>query len=62
MTGRTASFDRFTPAAIADPYELYARLREAPPFFAEAYGVWVVARYEDVRRVLASTARSPRTS
>lgn len=35
------------------PYGLYAELREAPPFFAEAYGVWVVSRYEDVRRVLA---------
>lgn len=46
-------FDRFSPANVTDPYELYAGLREAPPFFAEAYGVWVVSRYDDVRRVLA---------
>ena len=45
-------FDRFSPANVADPYELYAGLREAPPFFAEAYGVWIVSRYDDVRRVL----------
>jgi cytochrome P450 len=49
----TVQFDRFASANVADPYGLYARLREAPPFFAEAYGVWVVSRYEDVRRVLA---------
>lgn len=49
----TVHFDRFTPANVTDPYGLYAGLRDAPPFFAEAYGVWIVARYEDVRRVLA---------
>ena len=49
----TVHFDRFAPAHVADPYGLYAELRKAPPFFAEAYGVWVVSRYEDVRRVLA---------
>ena len=49
-------FDRFAPAAVADPYPLYAALREAPPFFAEAYGVWVVSRYDDVRRVLGDAA------
>ena len=38
---------------MADPDELYAGLREAPPFFAEAYGVWIVSRYDDVRRVLS---------
>lgn len=49
----SVQFDRFSPANVADPYGLYGELREQAPFFAEAYGVWVVSRYEDVRRVLA---------
>lgn len=49
----TVRFDRFSPAHVADPYGLYAGLREAPPFLADAYGVWIVSRYDDVRRVLA---------
>ena len=49
----TVQFDRFSSAHVADPYGLYAGLRERPPFYAEAYGVWIVSRYEDVRRVLA---------
>ncbi len=49
----TVQFDRFSPANVADPYGLYGELRERPPFFADAYGVWIASRYEDVRRVLA---------
>ena len=52
----TVPFDRFSPANVADPYPLYAELRERPPFFAEAYGVWIVSRYDEVRRVLAEHA------
>ena len=49
-------FDRFSPDHVASPYGLYASLRERPPFFADAYGVWIVSRYADVRRVLAEHA------
>jgi cytochrome P450 len=52
------AFDRFTADNLADPYPLYHRMREEQPvFFAEAFGVWVVSRYDDVRQVLMDPAR-----
>ncbi|HEV7657343.1 MAG TPA: cytochrome P450 [Mycobacteriales bacterium] len=51
-------FDRFSAASTEDPYGLYAQAREeAPVWFAEAYGVWIVSRYADVRRVLLDPDR-----
>ncbi|MDR7274553.1 hypothetical protein [Catenuloplanes atrovinosus] len=50
-------FDRFAPPHLDDPYPLYARLREGPPFFADAFGVWVVTRRADVKAVLSDPAR-----
>ncbi|WP_305787047.1 cytochrome P450 [Symbioplanes lichenis] len=51
-------FDRFSPAHVADPYPLYERARhEAPVTYADAFGVWVVTRYDDVRTVLGDTDR-----
>jgi cytochrome P450 len=47
------SYDPFDPATRADPYPYYAALREeAPVYWAEGVGGWVISRYDDVRRVL----------
>lgn len=52
------AFDRFTDDNVADPYPLYRRAREqAPVHFAAEFGVWVISRYEDVRRVLMDPMR-----
>jgi pimeloyl-[acyl-carrier protein] synthase len=41
------------PAVLADPYPLYARLREEDPVHWDPFlHCWVVTRYEDVHRVL----------
>jgi cytochrome P450 len=41
--------DMFAPAAIADPYAYYARLRELDPVhWNERYQLWVVTRYDDI--------------
>jgi cytochrome P450 len=41
--------DMFAPAAIADPYGHYARLRELDPVhWNERYQLWVVTRYDDI--------------
>jgi cytochrome P450 len=54
----TFVFDRFADAHLRDPYPLYRRAREeAPAFFAEAFGVWVVTRHDDVRAVLTDVER-----
>ena len=52
------TFDRFTAENLADPYPLYRRLREEQPvYYAEEFDVWVVSRYDDVRRVLMDPTR-----
>jgi cytochrome P450 len=41
--------DMFAPAAIADPYGYYARLREQDPVhWNERYQLWVVTRHDDI--------------
>jgi cytochrome P450 len=41
--------DLFAPDVIADPYPLFARLREAHPVYWNAtYQLWVITRYADV--------------
>jgi len=41
--------DMFAPAAIADPYAHYARLRALDPVhWNERYQLWVITRYDDV--------------
>jgi len=50
------------PAVLADPYPLYARLRqEAPVYFDPFLHTWVVTRYADVLKVLLtfSADRTP---
>ncbi|HST64034.1 MAG TPA: cytochrome P450 [Mycobacteriales bacterium] len=52
------TFDRFSADNVADPYPLYRAAREqAPVHYAEAFDVWVVTRYEDVRRVVMDPMR-----
>ena len=46
-------FEPYDPAFAADPYPVYARLRDESPIFrSEALGMTLLARYEDVRAVL----------
>lgn len=46
-------FDPLAPDQRRDPFPVLARARrEAPVFYAEAFGFWVVTRYEDVLAVL----------
>src|SRR5262245_43220796 len=54
-------FNPFAPELRADPYPLYAKLREAGALFKTPMGNWMVTRYEPVDRVLRSSAfRTPR--
>jgi cytochrome P450 len=48
-----ARFDPFTDAAIADPYQQYARLRaEDPVHWSDKLRAWVLFRYDDVAAAL----------
>ena len=50
------------PAVLADPYPLYARLREEDPVHWDPFlHCWVVTRYDDVHTVLKefSADRTP---
>jgi len=51
VSDRTPDFDPIDPAFIADPYPVYARMRESCPVArAERFGgYWVISRYADVR-------------
>ena len=52
------TFDRFSAENLSDPYPLYRRLRaEQPVYYSEEFDVWVVSRYDDVRRVLMDPTR-----
>ncbi|QTX04387.1 cytochrome P450 [Agromyces archimandritae] len=45
--------DLFSDEALADPYPLYRRIRDAAPAVRlDRYGVWALGRYEDVRAAL----------
>lgn len=49
----TLEFDPFSPAVDADPFPIYRRLRdEAPCFWSEPAGMWVLTRYADVLAAL----------
>ncbi|MFJ1759423.1 cytochrome P450 [Amycolatopsis sp. NPDC088138] len=46
-----------TPAGLADPYPVYAKLREeAPVFRSEVYDSWVLSRFADCQPILADGA------
>jgi cytochrome P450 len=48
--------DLLTPAAVRDPYPLYARLRRAPVRWNERWRGWVVTGYPECRAVLRDAA------
>jgi cytochrome P450 len=51
--GDLMSYDPWSPDFVADPYPAFADLRrEAPVFFHEPTGQWVVSRYADVNGLL----------
>ncbi len=59
MAAPSTPFDLMNPAALADPFAVYRRLRaEAPVYRSEAHGGWLVTRYDDVTRAL----KDPRLS
>jgi cytochrome P450 len=46
-------YDPYDADIVAEPYAVYAQLREeAPLYYNEAYDFWAVSRYEDVERHL----------
>ncbi len=56
-----ALFNPFSPEFRADPYPLYARLREATAATPTPFGSIIVTRYQPVDRVLRSSGfRTPR--
>jgi cytochrome P450 len=53
VTGLGAEFNPFVDPYLADPYTFFARARhEEPIFYSPLIDHWVVARYEEVRRVV----------
>ena len=47
----------FRPYDIADPFPFYARARaEAPVFYSEELGYWVVSRYDDIQAIFKDPA------
>lgn len=49
--------DPFDESTLADPYPLHALLREsAPVTYLQRYGVWAMARYDDVYAALTDPA------
>jgi cytochrome P450 len=45
-------FDPADPAFVADPYPVYAGLREAGPQWCPSSGVWLIARHAQVAALL----------
>ncbi|MGI8307111.1 hypothetical protein [Saccharopolyspora hattusasensis] len=57
MTSRI-QFDPLEPATLADPYPVYAELREkSPVFWHEEMQSWTVTRYRKCLRVLRDHER-----
>src|SRR6185295_19845786 len=51
--GASNPYDLFNPAAAADPYPVYDRLRaEAPIYWNEHFYAWMLTRYADVKALL----------
>ena len=51
--GSTLDFDPWSPAFVARPYGAYTKLREeAPVWYFEPTGQWMISRYADVNALL----------
>ena len=51
-----SAYDPFHEPLLSDPYPFFARARaDTPVFYAAEIDHWVVARYDDVKRVLLDT-------
>ncbi len=51
----------FSPQGQADPYPIYAAIREAAPVLKTPFGLWMVMRHDLIDRALRSPAfRTPR--
>jgi cytochrome P450 len=56
-------YDLMTPAALADPFPVYRRLRDDDPVhWSASYGGWLLTRYDDVVRCLKDPRLSARRS
>ncbi|GLY37061.1 cytochrome P450 [Amycolatopsis sp. NBRC 101858] len=54
MSADDALLSLSTPAGLADPYPVYAKLREETPIFrSAAFEGWVLSRFADCQQVLA---------
>lgn len=52
------SFDPFADNYLGDPYAFYGPLREqAPVFYSENLGYWIVTRYDDVKECFRDQSR-----
>jgi len=52
----SVEFQPYDPAFAADPYAVYARLREeSPVFYSSALGMTLFTRHEDIRAVLVDS-------
>jgi cytochrome P450 len=54
MTGIApeVTYNPFEPGFTDDPYPAYAALREQAPVHQSPFGIWLLFRYDDVRRLL----------
>jgi cytochrome P450 len=48
----TVEFDPFDPSIMADPYPVYARMRERDPVYRSPSGCWVLFRHRDCAAAL----------
>lgn len=61
MNPAAAAMQLFSPEGRANPYPIYATLREAGAILRTPFGGWMVTRYETVDRILRSSGfRTPR--
>jgi cytochrome P450 len=50
----TVYYDPYDIGIVADPYPVYARLRdEAPIYYNERYDFWALSRHADVEKALS---------
>jgi cytochrome P450 len=57
VTGLGGEFDPFTDPYLSNPYEFFCRARlQEPVFYSPEIDHWVVARYDDIKRILLDPA------